>query len=165
MKGPRTQTPQRTPQRQKTNASVGQRDVTASRTQSAPKLSPQQRMDDNINASSAVHGIHREGAAPSEVADMRSELEELRKDVRGLHEAFHLLKKEHSEMRSELRVQQKSGIQGGLPVESAVANQLGRFNSKQAISGKSTPKGSATFALMDDVHDPHPPPQSKAEES
>lgn len=54
------------------------------------------------------------GSTPS---DMSAALEELKRDVKGLHEAFNSLHKEHTELRGELRM--RGGVySGGLPVES-----------------------------------------------
>lgn len=69
-------------------------------------------------------------------ADMTEQLEELRREVKGLHEAFNSLKKEHGELRGELRQGKMSMPSGlGLPVE---AVSTGKGGGKQGSARKST---------------------------
>jgi len=77
---------------------------------------------------------------------LRKELDDLRKEVKGLQDSFNTLKKEHGDLQREVRARQN--MHGGLPVESIMLG--GRGNSKQAHS-KAIGKGATDGHTADAV--------------
>jgi hypothetical protein len=82
-------------------------------------------------------GLSAAGRSPTYDSTATKEaLEELRREVKGLQEAFNSLKKEHGELRGELRVRQSSEPGPVLPVDAFSINR-GKQDAKSTGKGAS----------------------------